>query len=227
MLEKSGKTIAVIGGTGALGSALASRWLLAGHNIVIGSRSQEKAEHAATQMATELGRSGVNGCPNKEAAALAEIVVLAVPYVAHRETLEEIAESVADKLVIETTVPLQPPRVARVSLPERGSVGAITQEFLGESVRVVSALHTVSASHLRNVDSELNGDVLVYGNHKSSRQAVIELIGEIGLKGWHAGSIENSAASEAMTSVMIFINKHYGFDGAGIQIISEGHEIQS
>ena len=68
---------------------------------------------------------------------------------------------------------------------------------------------------------------MVYGNHKSSRQAVIELIEEIGLKGWHAGSIENSAASEAMTSVMIFINKHYGFDGAGIQIISEEREIES
>ena len=155
-MKKGEKTIAVIGGTGALGSALAGRWLLAGHKIVIGSRSQEKAEHAAMRMANKLGRSKVNGYANKEAATLAEIVVLAVPYAAHQETLEEIVESVAGKLVIETTVPLQPPRVARVSLPERGSVGAITQEFLGESVRVVSALHTVSASHLRNVDSELN-----------------------------------------------------------------------
>ena len=226
-MKKGEKTIAVIGGTGALGSALASRWLLAGHNIVIGSRSQEKAEHAAMQMVNKLGRSKVNGCANKEAATLAEIVVLAVPYAAHQETLEEIVECVAGKLVIETTVPLQPPRVTRASLPKRGSVGAVTQDFLGDSVRVVSALHTVSASHLRNVDHELNGDVLIYGNHKASRQVVIELIKDVGLKGWHAGSIENSAASEAMTSVMIFINKYYGFDGAGIQIISEEDEIEA
>ena len=208
-MKKFGKTIAVIGGTGALGSALACRWLLAGHNIVIGSRSQEKAEHAAMQMASKVGRKRINGCANKEAATLAEIVVLAVTY------------------VIETTVPLQPPRVARAALPKRGSVGAVTQDFLGESVRVVSALHTVSASHLGDVNYELNGDVLVYGNHKASRQVAIELIKDVGLKAWHAGSIENSAASEAMTSVMIFINKYYGFDGAGIQIISEEDEIES
>ena len=226
-MEKGGKTIAVIGGTGALGSALASRWLLAGHNIVIGSRSQEKAEHAAMQMATELSRSEVSGCVNKEAATLAEIVVLAVPYAAHQKTLEEIVGSVTDKLVLETTVPLQSPRVARVSLPKRGCVGAVTQDFLGESVRVVSALHTVSASHLSEFDHELNGDVLVYGNHKASRQVAIELIKDVGLKAWHAGSIENSAASEAMTSVMIFVNKYYGFDGAGIQIISEEDAIES
>ena len=106
-------------------------------------------------------------------------------------------------------------------------MGAVTQDFLGESVRVVSALHTVSASHLGDVDHELNGDVLVYGNHKASRQVAIELIKDVGLKAWHAGSIENSAASEAMTSVMIFVNKYYGFDGAGIQIISEEDAIES
>ena len=226
-MKKFEKTIAVIGGTGALGSALACRWLLAGHNIVIGSRSQEKAEHAAMRMASKVGRTRINGYANKEAATLAEIVVLAVPYAAHQETLEEIVESVAGKLVIETTVPLQPPRVARAALPKRGSVGAVTQDFLGESVRVVSALHTVSASHLGDVNHELNGDVLVYGNHKASRQVAIELIKDVGLKAWHAGSIENSSASEAMTSVMIFINKYYGFDGAGIQIISEEDEIES
>jgi len=221
------KTIAVIGGTGALGSALASRWLRVGHKILIGSRSREKAEYAADRMASDSGRSEVKGCVNKEAAASAELIVLAVPYSAHQETLEEVAGNAQNKLVIETTVPLQPPKTARVSLPQQGSVGAITQAFLGENVRVVSALHTVSAAHLKNIEHDLQGDVLVYGNQKASRQMVVDLIGEIGLKGWHGGSIQNSAASEAMTSVMIFMNKHYGFNGTGIQIIREGFKARS
>ena len=224
MLEHIRKTIAVIGGTGALGSALALRWLLAGHQILIGSRSQERAERTANDLSNQSGRDGVLGYINERAATLADIVVLAVPYSAHQETLEEIVGSVQDKIVVETTVPLQPPRVARVSLPKNGSVGAATQQFFGESTQVVSALHTVSAAHLRKLDHELSGDVLVYGNQKASRQIVIDLIQEIGLRGWHAGSIDNSVASEAMTSVMIFMNKYYDFDGTGIQIISEGQQ---
>ena len=227
MLEHIRKTTAVIGGTGALGSALALRWLLAGHQILIGSRSQERAESAANDLSNQSGRDGAIGYVNESAATLADIVVLAVPYSAHQETLEEIADSVQSKIVIETTVPLQPPRVARVSLPKNGSVAATTQLFFGERTQVVSALHTVSATHLRNIDHELRGDVLVYGNQKASRQIVIDLIQDIGLQGWHAGSIDNSAASEAMTSVMIFMNKYYDFDGAGIQIISEGQRSKS
>lgn len=227
MLEYTQKTIAVIGGSGALGSALGLRWLLAGHQILIGSRSQERAESAANDLSNQSGRDGVVGYVNERAAALADIVVLTVPYSAHQETLHEIVSSVQNKIVIETTVPLQPPKVARVSLPQNGSVGAITQSFFGESAQVVSALHTVSAAHLSNLDNDLSGDVLVYGNQKEPRQIVIDLIKEIGLKGWHAGSIDNSAASEAMTSVLIFMNKHYGFDGAGIKIISEGQKASS
>ena len=89
---------------------------------------------------------------------------------------------------------------------------------------MVATFHTVSATHLGDLEHELLGDVLVYGNKKASRQIVINLIEELGLKGWHGGSIENSAASEAMTSVMIFMNKYYGLKGAGIQVISEGQK---
>ena len=223
-MEIDQKKIAIVGGTGALGSALAMRWLLAGHKIIIGSRNQEKAIDFADKLSSQLNRYEITVETNAKASASADIVILTVPYSAHEETLQDIATSVAGKILIETTVPLRPPKVARVSLPQRGCVAAITQEFLGEHADVVSTLHTVSAMHLGDLEHELLGDVLVYGNKKSSRQIVINLIEELGLKGWHGGSIENSAASEAMTSVMIFMNKYYGLKGAGIQVISEGQK---
>ena len=226
MVEKDEKkiAIAIIGGTGALGSALAMRWLLAGYKIIIGSRNQEKADDLASKLANQLNRHEITVETNAKASAIADIVVLAVPYSAHSDTLKDIATSVQGKIVIETTVPLRPPKVARVSLPKRGCVAAVTQEFLGDHADVVSTLHTVSATHLGDFEHELFGDVLVYGNKKSSRQIAINLIEDIGLKGWHGGSIENSAASEAMTSVMIFMNKYYSLKGAGIQVISEGQK---
>ncbi len=223
-MEIDQKKIAIIGGTGALGSALAMRWLLAGHQIIIGSRNQEKASDLADKLSSQHNRYEITVETNAKASESADIVILTVPYSAHEETLQDIATGVKGKILIETTVPLRPPKVARASLPQRGCVAVITQEFFGEHTDVVATFHTVSATHLGDLEHELLGDVLVYGNKKASRQIVINLIEELGLKGWHGGSIENSAASEAMTSVMIFMNKYYGLKGAGIQVISEGQK---
>ena len=216
------KKIGIVGGTGALGSALARRWLLVGHKIIIGSRNQEKARDLADKLSSQLNRYEITVETNAKASESADIVILTVPYSAHKETLQDIATNVEGKILIETTVPLRPPKVARASLPQRGCVASITQEFFGEHADVVSTFHTVSAAHLGNLEHKFLGDVLVYGNKKAARQIVINLIEQLGLKGWHGGSIENSAASEAMTSVMIFMNKYYGLKGAGIQVISEG-----
>ena len=124
---------------------------------------------------------------------------------------------VQNKIVIDTTVPLVPPRVAKVQLPEYGSVAKKTQELLGIEVRVVSAFQNMAASHLDG-DDTLPGEVLVFGNNNNARETVISLIQEIGMKGWHAGSIENSVVAESMTSVLIFMNKFYNMEGAGINI---------
>ena len=220
-MENHIKMIGIIGGTGSLGSGLAQRWLVAGHTIFVGSRTREKACTVVDEIRAKSGITNITGVTNIEAATRGEIIVLTVPFGAHQTTLEEIYEHVQGKIVLDTTVPLKPPRVARVSLPERGSAAAMTQDYLGEHVSVVSAFHTVSAAHLINLDHKLNGHVLICGNRKASRQIIADLIEDLGLKGWHAGSIENSAASEALTSTMIFINKFYQFKGAGIQIISE------
>ena len=193
------KTIAVLGGSGALGGALAAGWRKAGHEVIVGSRNPAR------------------GLPNREAAAKADIVVVAVPYEGHRAMLDEIKGSVAGKIVLDTTVPLVPPRVARVQLPAQGSAAKAAQDFLGESARVVSAFHAVAAHKLAAGD-KVDCDVLVFGNDAKARAEVAALVADLGLRPWHGGSIDNSAAAEALTSVLIFINGRYGIDGAGFRI---------
>jgi len=215
-LEK--RHIAVIGGTGSLGGGLALRWAEAGHKIVIGSRSAEKASNTAAEIRSSAGNSNVSGETNRAAAAAADIIVLTVPFAHHRNILSEIADAVQGKLVVDTTVPLVPPKVARVQLSDEWPIARTTQQTLGENVSVVSAFHNVAAAHLRDGIGDDEGDVLVFGDRKDAREVVVELTNALGLRAWHAGSIDNSVVGEALTSVLIFLNKRYKIDGAGIRI---------
>jgi NADPH-dependent F420 reductase len=194
MLE--GKTIAVVGGTGKLGSALAGRWERAGLRVIIGSRS---------------------GTPNAQAAAQADIIVVTVPFAAQADTLAEIAPHAAGKIVMDTSVPLVPPKVMRVQLPEPGSAAQLAQKALGEAVTVISGFHNVAAHKLATPDV-VACDILVFGDDKGARETGIALAEAAGLRGLHGGALANSAAAEALTSVLIFLNKTYQVDGAGIQI---------
>lgn len=194
MLE--GKTIAVIGGSGKLGGALAGRWTKAGLTVIIGSRA---------------------GTPNAQAAALADIVVVTVPFAAQAATLADIAPHVAGKIVIDTTVPLVPPKVMRVQLPPEGSAAMGAKALLGDGVTVISAFHSVAA-HKLATDQHVDCDVLVFGDDKAARGVGIALAEAAGLRGLHGGALVNSAAAEALTSVLIFLNKTYKVDGAGIKI---------
>lgn len=217
MTEKK-PTLTFIGGTGDLGSGLAWRFARAGYPVIIGSRAAEKAEAAATEMASG-GTLTVKGMGNADAARAGDIIFMTVPFASHGGTLESIRQEVQGKIFVDSTVPLMPPRVARVQLPAGGSVAKQTQEFLGEGVRVVSAFQNVAAAHLQNADAHLDDcDVLVSGNDGDARETVVRLAGEIGFKAWHAGAIENSAVAEALTSVLIFMNKRYGIAGAGMRI---------
>ena len=156
---------------------------------------------------------------------LQEIVVLTVPFGSKEPTLESIVDQVQGKIFIDTTVPLVPPKVMRVQLPQGGAAAKQTQEFFGDTVRVVSAFQNIAAAHLRENDLEhAQCDVLVSGNDADARETVVQLSQEIGLRAWHAGAIENSAVAEALTSVLIFLNKKYKFDGAGIQITGNRQE---
>ncbi len=210
-------TLAIIGGTGALGSGMASRWAAAGYPIIVGSRSREKAEEAARQIRTGEGAPPARGEGNVAAAAAADIVILAIPFSNHDATLEELKHVVAGKIVIDAVVPLVPPKVAQVQLPPQGSAGQIAQERIGSVASVVSAFQNVGAAKLQG-GGPIECDVLVCGNDKEAREAVIALAGAIGMRGIDAGPIANAAAAEAMTSVLIGINKRYKVDCAGIRI---------
>ncbi|MCE7903103.1 MAG: NADPH-dependent F420 reductase [Gammaproteobacteria bacterium PRO9] len=202
-------TISIIGGTGALGGGLARRWARAGLPVVIGSRDPAKAIAAADELRGAITSANVRGAGNLDAARAGSIVVLTVPYAHQRPTLTEIQPALAGKILIDTTVPLVPPRVARVQLPEQGCAALIAQQIAGDGVAVVSAFHNVAADSL-HTDEELDCDVLVTGNKAEAREAVVQLARAAGLRAWHAGSLENSAAAEALTSVLIFMNKRYG-----------------
>jgi NADPH-dependent F420 reductase len=207
--------IAVIGGTGQLGSALAWRLARAEHHVTIGSRSADTAEAKAL----ELGH-GITGTTNAQAAQAGDIVMVTVPFAAQATTLEEIRPYVGGKIVVDTTVPLVPPKVMRVQLPEKGSAAACASDTLGEDVRLVAAFHNVAAHRLAQ-DIEVDCDILVFGDEKAARAQVVALANDAGLRGIHAGPLVNAAAAEAMTSLLIFINKNYQVDGAGIKITGE------
>lgn len=210
MSEKS--TIAIIGGTGALGAGLAGRLGRAGYPVVIGSRDADKAAAAAH----EIG-SGVIGKDYRGAASEAEIVILAVPWSVHAQTLEELAPVLSGRILVDAVVPLVPPKVSVVQLPEGGSAAQIAQERLGPDVRVVGAFHNIAAAKLEG-DGDLGCDVLVSGNDAEAKQAVIALCAALGSRGIDCGPIQNSAAAEAMTSLLIGINRRYKVASAGIRI---------
>ena len=210
--------IAVLGGTGKEGGGLALRWAHKGHKVIVGSRTAERAQEAAAVMNDTLGRQTVSGAANPDAAAQADIVVLAVPYAAQQSTVKEIAAALAGKILIDVTVPLVPPKVSRVQLPEGGSAVEAVQKMLGEGVRVVSAFQNISAHHLTKLDEEIECDVLVCADDPAAADEVVELAQEIGLRAWNAGPLANSVVAEGLTSVLIALNRRYKVPGTGIRI---------
>ncbi|MHA1107932.1 MAG: NADPH-dependent F420 reductase [Alphaproteobacteria bacterium] len=210
--------IAVLGGTGKEGSGLALRWVRAGYAVIIGSRDAERAEQAASEIAGAAPQHQPRGMGNREAAIAAEIVVLSVPFAVQQATLADVREALQGKILIDVTAPLVPPRVGRVQLPPGGSAVAAAQELLGDGVRVVSAFQNVSAQHLADLDHDIDCDILVCGDDKAAREQAIKLAEAAGMRGWHAGPLVNSAASEALTSVLVSINRAYKIPGAGIRI---------
>ena len=218
----SKETIAILGGTGDLGTGLAIRWSKAGHRIVIGSRTLEKAQKAVAALQQVSPQTAADAMENPDAAAAGDVVVLTVPAAHQLSTLESVRGGLAGKILIDVTVPLVPPRVGTVQLPQEGSAGKRAQDFLGGRVKVVTAFQNVAA-HLLKEDVAIECDVLICGDKRSARQKVIELAAEAGMTGWHAGPIENSAAAEALTSALIQINRRHRISHSGIKIVGQGH----
>ena len=215
------RTIAVIGGTGSLGGGLARRWARAGYAVRIGSRDGPKAVAAVEELAAVLPGASLSGHGNPEAAAGADLVVLAVPFAHQRPILEAIRGELAGKILVDATVPLVPPKVMRVQLPKEGCAALITQSIVGEATTVVSAFQNVAADVLAS-DIEPECDVLVAGDKAEAREVVVRLAQAAGFRAWHAGPLANAAAMEALTSVLIFMNRHYKSEHAGIRLTGVG-----
>jgi len=209
--------IGILGGTGKEGGGLAVRLAAAGHSVTIGSRTRERAEEAARTFSAEAG-AALEAGDNRDAVLASDIVILTVPFAAQLSTLETVKSELAGKILIDATVPLVPPRVSRVQLPKEGSAVLLAQALLGESVRVVSAFQNVSAHHLHDLSHAIETDVIICGDDQGACDIVVAIAHSIGIRGFYGGALCNSAAAEALTSVLIAINRRYKVAAAGIQI---------
>lgn len=211
-------TIAILGGTGKEGSGLAMRWALNGYRVIIGSRDAERAANRAAELNTRLGGEYITGTGNADAAAEADIVVLSVPYDAHKATLASVKDALAGKVLIDLTVPLAPPDIWTVNVPEGRAAALEAQALVGPGVKVVAAFQNVSAVKLKDPNTVVQCDVLVCGDDASAKQDVIRLVQSAGMRGIDAGPLANAVAVEALTPVLLYINKTYKVKGAGIVV---------
>lgn len=219
IMEGQAPSIAVVGGTGAEGSAIALRLAHAGYRVTLGTRDSTKGARVSAELNALLGAEvAIASLGNAEAAMAADIVILTVPYAAQKPMVQEMAAALEGKILIDATAPLVPPKVSNVQLPSGGSAVAEVQRMLGDKVRVVSAFQNVAAHKLRQLDADVACDVLVCGDDPAARSIACELIGRIGLRALEAGPIGNSAAAEALTSLLIFFNRKYKASGSGIHI---------
>ena len=216
--------IAVLGGTGALGAALALRLARAGHAVWIGSRDPEKARAFAADLIARHPGLGVRGASYREAAAAADEVYLTVPYAAHAETILGVADVLAGKILVDATAPLRPPKVGTVQLPAAGAA-AVEAQAHAPAARVVSALQTIGAEKLAS-GKAIDADVLVSADDAEAASTVCGRLGEIGLRAWHVGPLANAAAAEAMTSVLIQINRRYKRDQSGLRITGKPKPVE-
>jgi 8-hydroxy-5-deazaflavin:NADPH oxidoreductase len=203
--------IAIIGATGALGFGLTLRWGRAGVPVVLGSRDAARAVEAAERAHAAVPDGHFEGYENAEAAAKADVVVLCVPFRNQSETLTNLKGALREhQLVVDATVPLAAAvggRATRILGVWQGSAAQQAQEMVPDGVRVLSALHTVSAAACGDLDHVLDEDVLVCGNHSEDKERVMALIDRIdGLRCIDAGRLEMARIVESLTALLISIN---------------------
>jgi len=211
------KKIAIIGGTGKEGKGLAYKWSQADYEILIGSRTLEKAQIAADLINQMVGKNNVTGLTNSDAVREADICVLTVPFSAHKDMLHQMKEDLKNKLLIDVTVPLVPPKLSVFQPPNAGSALLEAVEILDESTEVVDAFQNISYENLLS-DQEISCDILVCGSKKEIRKLIIGLIESAGMTAWDAGPKENSVVVEGMTSILFGINKQHNTKSAGIKV---------
>lgn len=212
--------VAIVGGTGNLGGALALRLGAPGVKIVIGSRDAEKAKKAVEALKPNLRAGEIEGTTNQEAVKGADYVVIAVPYEGHAQMVRDVKGQVTGKIIIDTVVPLNK---GKPFVPPAGSALQEAQQILGDEAPVVGALHNVSAVDLGDVDSPL-GDVLVCGDKSDAKEKVMEIIRRIGARAFDGGPATNAYVIEGLTGVIIFLNRKYRSKHGSIRIVGIGEE---
>lgn len=202
--------IGIIGGTGKEGRGLALRWKRAGYDVCIGSRDALRGAEKGAELGVEGG--------GNEAACDADIVVLAIPYGAHAATLTALKPHLEGRILVDITVPLRPPKVREVHLPEGTAAALEAQAILGDGTQVVGALHHVSSVKLGDPDAEIDCDVLVCGDDRGAKDTVCDVIRALGVRVFDAGPLKNAVALESLTPVLLHINKRHGAKGAALRI---------
>ena len=211
-------TVAIVGGTGNLGSALALRLGAPGVKIIIGSRAAEKAQMAVETLKPQLRAGEMTGMTNQAAVKDADFVVIAVPYEGQAQMVQDLKGQVAGKIIIDTVVPLNK---IKPFVPLAGSALQEAQQILGDEAPVVGALHNISAVDLGDVDSPL-GDVLVCGDNAAAKEKVMEIIERIGATAYDAGPASNAYVIEGLTGVIIALNRKYKSKHGSIRITGIG-----
>jgi 8-hydroxy-5-deazaflavin:NADPH oxidoreductase len=206
--------VPIVGGTGALGFGLALRWARAGVPVVIGSRSAERATESAERVRERVPDAEVEGLENSEAVKRGPIVLLTVPFRNQSENLTNLKEALEPgQILVDATVPLAAAvsgKATRLLGVPQGSAGQQAQEMAPEGVRVVSALHTVSAATLGDLDHELDEDIPIAGDKRDDKRRVAELIARIpGLRPVNAGLLESARLIEGLTPLLISVNARY------------------
>jgi NADPH-dependent F420 reductase len=212
-------SLAVIGGTGKEGSAIAARFAKAGVRTLIGSRDALRAQNTANTLNAQFKINNVEGYTNREATAKAEIVLLAVPYDGMKPILEDIKPAAAGKVIINIASSLDAEKKSRARINPAGSIAAEIQSFFGETTKIVDAFQNISPEQLEKFDEKIETDVLVVGADRETRDMIIGLIKKVGIDAFDAGMIQNAVIVETMTAALIAINIRYKVKGAGIRII--------
>ena len=210
--------IAILGGTGDQGPGLALRLAMAGEEVIIGSRSKERAEKVAAELNAELAEARIRGLENPQAAEAAEIVIMTVPYSAHLSTLESVKAQVEGKIFVDVSVPLDPENPRRMKMPPAGSATEEAQEFFGSATRVVGAFQNIAAHLLRDPRHPIDCDVLVCGNDAEAKKTVMSLVARMGLHAYDVGPAESARVVESLTSILIRLNIRHKVKGSGIRL---------
>jgi len=214
--------LGILGGTGKEGAGLGLRWAQAGHAIVIGSRDAQRAAAKAGELAARAPGAHVQGLSNREAAAAADVVVLALPAAGLQQTLPEVRDGCRGKVVVSTVVPLTFGGGRLFTPPPQGSSAEEAQDILGPEARVVAAFHHIAAHELSAADHAIDCDLLVCGGDVEAKKTVAELGADLGLRAIDVGPLTNAGLLEGITAVLATINRRHKLKGSGFRITGLG-----